>query len=168
MLQRLICRKVVFMPVSAKAIVLVLSTLLSVAWLPQSVGAVYKWVDDDGVTQYSQEPPPPGHQTKTVEPPPPPAADPAKINQELKSRMDDFDKRRTEQQKQVQEAQAKQEQVARRSEECRKAREQLQILKTRPRVRKQEGSSYSVMTTEQQQAAVVDLEKRIGEHCQGL
>lgn len=47
------------------AVLLAVAVLLPSAHAAQSV---YKWVDDDGVTHYSQQPPPPGREVQLIDP----------------------------------------------------------------------------------------------------
>ncbi len=92
-----------------------------------ATAAMYKWVDEQGVTHYSQHPPK-DNEAERLRPPPPPATDPAAAQQKLQDKVKGFDERRGA----AQEAAAKAEQDAaeqqRRQKACEAARRNLQVL----------------------------------------
>ena len=140
------------------------AALLSAA--PYARAEIYKWVDEHGVVQYSQQPPTSG-QAEVVNAAAPPPAD-AEQDKALKSKMEAFDKRRAEQGKQAQEAAQKEQEQARLTEDCRKARAQLDVLKTHSRVRMKQGDDYRALSEEERQQNIHKLEQEIAEGCNGL
>lgn len=92
-----------------------------------ATGAMYKWVDEDGVTQFTQTPPT-GQKAETLRPPPPPAEDPATAQQRLQKQLDDFDNRRLMEQEQGKETRLAEENKALRKKNCAAARNNLQVL----------------------------------------
>lgn len=64
-----------------------LSTLLLCGVSTICSAQMYKWVDEQGDTHYSEIPPPKGDVT-TVAPPPPPAVAPAQAQQQLEQRQE--------------------------------------------------------------------------------
>ena len=50
---------------------LVISSVLTFILVPQnSIARMYKWVDEDGNTQYTQSPPPGDIESEVIKPPP--------------------------------------------------------------------------------------------------
>ncbi len=89
--------------------------------------AMYKWVDENGVTQFSQYPPK-DQQAERLRPPPPPAEDPAAAKARLQKQIDGFDNRRLTEETD-QEEQAKQAaEAAQRKRRCEAARHNLESL----------------------------------------
>jgi hypothetical protein len=104
-----------------------------------SQGAIYKWVDEDGVTQFSQFPPS-QQQAEQVRGAPPPADDPAATRERLQERLEAFDERREAEAESREEQAAQKERQALRQRNCEAARHNLEILQRgRPRVRTETG-----------------------------
>ncbi len=59
-----------------------------------STAEIYKWVDDDGKTNYTQLPPPPGYESETVREAYSPAVAPAPTATELQERYEEEQKDR--------------------------------------------------------------------------
>jgi len=59
-----------------------------------STAEVYKWVDNDGKTNYTQLPPPPGYESETVREAPSPGVAPAPPATELQERFEEEQKER--------------------------------------------------------------------------
>jgi hypothetical protein len=71
----------------------VLALSFVIAALPLAASAqVHKWVDENGVTVYSQTPPPNAAASQAVAPPPPPATNPEAARQALDERIERLDK----------------------------------------------------------------------------
>lgn len=127
--------------------------------------AMYKWVDENGVTQYSQFPPP-AREYQTVVPPPPPAEDPEGAQQQLEQllqKQDEAAKARTETAEKEQKAAAAAE---RRKENCRIARSNLEKLNTSGgrRIIGPDGVAY-YQTEEERQQRIAEAQKHIDEFC---
>lgn len=128
---------------------------------------VYKWVDSEGVTHYSQQPPEAG--TAKEIPVPRPAAAPADEPQPAtetpaaKDRAseltDEIRARRAEEDRQQVEADLQ------RAKACEKMRANLETLQTRARVRVEEDGGNRVLTPEEQAQRIIDLEKQIQDNC---
>jgi hypothetical protein len=100
-----------------------------------SAQTVYKWVDRQGVTQYSSSPPPAGTSAVVVPVPPPPSAQAASQARAAAERTGDEAKRLETQRLREQAAKQLKDDAARRAavdrlQRCAAAREQLEVLKT--------------------------------------
>ena len=99
----------------------------------------YKWVDENGVTQYTATPPPTGD-FKAIKAPSKPAVDPAKAQSELEKRLEAFTKRKDDANKAQKEADEKATNNANKKANCEKARKNLTTINTKVIVRKADGS----------------------------
>ncbi len=128
--------------------------------------AMYKWVDEHGVTHYSQFPPS-EREHQTVVPPPPPAADPEGAQQ----RLEDLLKRQDESAKAKTEAAEKRNQAAaeaeRRAKNCSIARANLDKLTNlgHRRLTGPDGAAY-FPTEEERQQRIAEARKQIEEYCE--
>lgn len=93
--------------------------------------AMYKWVDEDGVTHYTQQPPPAGIEAETMKPPP--AVDSKAAGESLQKRLQQFEKNDKEKGEQTEKQQETRLTAQEKKENCRKARERLTSFQ-RPRV----------------------------------
>lgn len=110
-------------------------------WLPAAAAAallafnaqaaMYKWVDQDGITHYTQQPPPPGVQGKTIAPPPP--VNTRAAQEQLKKTEQSLDQAFKQRQDQSSEQEKKQQEDQARQQACDQARLRLQSFQ-RPRV----------------------------------
>lgn len=105
--------------------------LLSLALLPLAATAqtIYKWVDEKGVTHFSESPPPDGKATKVE----------VKPTGDEKPRVDDWKERELESrqrrtQKESAEEQARVKEERERTQRCSRAREGLDTVKNSRRV----------------------------------
>lgn len=140
-----------------------------------ATAAVYKWVDEDGITHYSQEVPPKGQTAEVLDapnaakapaksdpaPPAPaavaddaaPTAEAATEEERKQQLLTEIQNRRQEEQDQVAKA-------------CAEMRRNLEMLETRGRVRTRTEEGLVVMTPEQQADKILQIERDIAEHCQ--
>ena len=126
---------------------------------------MYRWVDGDGVTHFSQVPPPSGSATRLSKP----AADPIgnsdsvqRINQQWQQAQDRKEERTEQREQQQEEAQLQ----ARRAENCKAAKYNLGILQgPSNRLIKQPGGDYQRLTEEQRQAQISKAEEIIERDC---
>lgn len=89
---------------------------------------MYRYIDENGVTVYSQVPPPSGDATRITPDPPPSAAERGAAIERLRERLEsDFD-RRTEAEKQAEQAAAEAARAEVRDKNCRAARTNLETL----------------------------------------
>ncbi|MFP5506829.1 MAG: DUF4124 domain-containing protein [Gammaproteobacteria bacterium] len=127
--------------------------------------AMYKWVDENGVTQYSQYPPP-GRDYQTVTPPPAPAEDPEGAQQRLEQllqKQDEAYKAKTEAAAQEQKSA---ETAKRREQNCQAARQNLERLTTggNRRIVGPDGVAY-YPTEEERQERIAKARQQIEEFC---
>lgn len=132
---------------------------------PLSAQAVfYKWVDQNGVTQYTQSPPPSGHY-REMSSPPPPASTAEQAPVAPASPQEDSASALAKTPSPDPQLQAKHQQELQQS--CRIARQNLQLLENRARLRiKAADGSLRVMSEEEKQAKLVETRKMIDENCQ--
>lgn len=144
------------MPLAKPLLVLMLCTAAGLA----SAATMYRWVDKNGVVQYTQLPPP-GSSSESVRPAPP--ANPGTGG--LRKYADQTSKSQAERDKLQSEAAALQQQ---RDTECGKARTALQKLRSMPlkRLAEQDESGGLVrMTPEKQAELVAEAEKSAAKNC---
>lgn len=137
-------------------------TLLFSAALP---AAMYKWVDEDGRTHYSQYPPP-DQDYEALEPPPPPASDAGQARQELEGLLQRQDEQRQAREEAAKETAAAEQQAEQRREACEAARHNLQVLTTggRKRITGPDGVAR-YLPEEERQAKIAEAQKQIEEYC---
>ncbi len=126
----------------------------------------YRWVDENGVTHYSQVPPPDKAATRIAPPPPPPAGSGQTTWDKLDVRLQNAELRKEEQQKQRQEEQKSAEKQAARQKNCNAARRNLEILQGSPRrmIRLPNGE-YRRLTAEEREEQMARARERIDEFC---
>jgi hypothetical protein len=127
--------------------------------------AMYKWVDENGVTQYSQYPPP-NHKAEVVAPPPPPAEDPGEARKKLEATLQKQNEQRETATTAGKEQAKTAEQAKLREQNCQTARSNLEKLTTggRKRVIGADGVA-TYLTEEDQQARIDTAKKQIEEFC---
>lgn len=129
---------------------------------------VYKWVDADGVTHYSQQPPESGGAKEM--PVPSPAAAPVPKTEAGAAKPDTEGRRAQELRDEIrarraQEDRKQAETDAQRQAACEHMRQNLEILRARGRVKIKENDSYRVLTPEEQAQQIIDSEKQIQDNC---
>lgn len=131
---------------------------------------VYKWVDADGVTHYSQQPPVSGDATEVAVPGP--AAAPADAQAPKADQPDPGAERRRASElsgeiraRRAEEARQQAALQAQRSAACDQMRTNLTTLREHARVRIQEGGSSRIMSPEEQAQQIIDLETKIRDNC---
>ena len=142
-----------------------LAALLLAVALP-AMAVQYKWVEDNGTITYSQTPPEDGRPyeiIKTTKATSTPAKDKNetdwhKRNEAFKQRMEEQKKKQaqSEEEKRIAEHNAK---------VCAQMKKNLEILKTHAQVRKVVDGKRVMMTEEERQADIKELEKAIAEGC---
>ena len=127
------------------------------------IAEMYKWVDEEGNTQYTQQPPPDGINAETLQPPP--RVDTEKAVNELEEKLENFDKQRDDKLKQEEEAMKTAEEESEYQQKCDKARKQLADLQ-RPRITTtDEKGNRSRMPEEERVAAIDKLNESIAKNC---
>jgi hypothetical protein len=107
--------------------------VLFLAAVIPDVAAVYKWVDEKGVTHYTEEPPPDRKATKVEIKPSAPTSRGADSPDDWKQREYEFRKNRLDKEKaEATEKQKTERDAAGRRNRCLRARHALDILQSRP------------------------------------
>lgn len=128
---------------------------------------VYKWVDAQGQTHYSQTPPPAGQSAKLIETDKPPSVDVESQQKEIESLI----QQQAEDKEQQEQRLAKQRQQAQLAEEnakkCKLARHNLQQYQNNPgrRVMDSEGN-VTRPSEEDRQEMIKRLQEAVTEFCQ--
>lgn len=121
---------------------------------------MYRWVDKNGVVQYTQTPPP-GMQAETVRPAPPPSPG----SGSLKKYSDDYNKAQAESAKKQGEAAALQE---KRDAECKKAQaalEKMESVPLRRQVEQDDSGTVTRMTAEKQAELLAEARESVSKNC---
>lgn len=133
-------------------------------------GQVYKWVDQDGNTQYTDQPPPSGVvqdesnlDIKTPRPPSSSGSNKVSITEKLDEKMQAFKERRELERKA--EAKQKAEAVENRKH-CASAKGQLRIFQESPRLTFPDGQGGIVYADDDmRQSKIADAQKDIAAYC---
>ena len=132
---------------------------------PQADARIYKWVDENGVTQYTQTPPPKG-EAEEIAPAPAPRGNPEETRRDLQDRLEAFNKRREEQaraERESAEESAAREQLA---ADCEKITDNLKILKSNPRLLEQQpDGTRTRLSEEQRQERIQRFTEEFAENC---
>lgn len=126
--------------------------------------AMYKWVDENGQTHYTQERPPPGVKGTTVEPPPEPpsAATSREESQKFQERLEDRLEARDEGRKKAADDAAH---AAEKASRCEAARQRLEKAQ-RPRTNFVEADGTQRRATdEEREEQVRQAEKQVKDFC---
>ena len=152
-------------PAVGRALILAAGLVLATAAPAQKM---YKWVDEKGVTHFSENPPADGTKATTVEPrvtpPSGPVAPPKGTNTEAwRSQEADFRKRQVER---GQREQAETRERAELEQKCAEARKRLAFFEEHGTIysRKDDGSK-TYMSEAQREARINELRSDIREHC---
>ncbi len=126
---------------------------------------VYKWVDEQGITHYSQHPPA-ANQAQRLKMPPSPPASPEKTREELGSRLRELEKAREQKSRDAKRREAEALQAAQRKHNCQAAKNNLTQLQSSPRkrVRDRDGN-FVRLTEEQRQGKILEAQKQVRDHC---
>lgn len=116
-------------PEAGPAVIRTVAFCAALAWLPAH--AIYKWVDEKGVTHFSEHPPPDGRKASRIEPKVTPPSSDARPKDDWKAREQQSRQQRLEkdQKDEYQKAKAHNE-MARRKNNCAHAQRQLRIVTT--------------------------------------
>lgn len=140
--------------------------LAALCWLAPAFGKTYRWVDENGVTVYSQSPPPEGEAT-VIKPPPPPATPPDEAWKELNQqrlRLEDAREDR-ELEQESQQKQAEEDEVRRKN--CETARQTLERLQGHPpKLVRTTSGEYKPINEEERQAMLEEARAKVQEYCE--
>lgn len=139
------------------------SLLLAIGVSPALAG-MYKWVDEQGITHYSQTPPPSGN-AQQIKPPPTPADSEAAVKR-LEAQRQEAQKRHEAGQQDARESQKSAESQAIREESCRLARQNLNTLEAHSRVAVRDADgNMKRLSEEERQTQLSEAKKQVDEYC---
>ena len=137
----------------------------SLALTELAVAKTYKWVDEDGVTQYTATPPPTGD-FKTLTPPPKPAVDPVKAQGDFEKRLEAFNKRQEETSKTKKQADEQAAKSAAAKKDCEQAKKNLNLLQAKVRIRyTDKDGTVRYLTDEEREAKLKNANDDIKSFC---
>ncbi len=142
-----------------------LITLTLIMASSHATARMYKWVDSNGVTQYSQHPPPEGAVEEIEKTYAPEAADLEDTLQEGAKKREEFNKRHQERLDSKAQAKKEKKEKKKLALECTKAREQIKTLKLERRMQIKDGDTYTSMTKEMRQKKIKELQEKIKKYC---
>ncbi len=143
----------------------ILPALVLLCFSIASHSAIYKWVDENGVTQFSEFPPS-QQEAEQVRGAAPPTEDPDAARERLQQRLDGFDQRREAESVRREEQAAQQEQQALRQRNCEVARHNLEIMARGGRTRiLTESGEATYLTEEQRLERLETARKAVQENC---
>ena len=135
-----------FRTILTTAVVLLIANGVS----PSATAAIYKWVDENGQTVYSETPPPRGTEAKRLKDPPQPSADPQKAMEELRERAEGFNSRREEDMKSEEQASREAERKKAQQERCKQLKANIDALSSGQRVRETTGEGERAFLNDNQ------------------
>jgi len=129
--------------------------------------AFYKWVDANGVTQYSQSPPASGHYQEMRSTPTPPLSDTSTDDKKVEASPPTKGSATAQAATPPPDAQQQAKLQMEREQYCQRARKSLATLQNHARLRYQaEDGSIRIMSEEDKQAKITETRKMIDETCQ--
>lgn len=127
---------------------------------------MYKWVDAQGVTHYSQTPPPAGTQTQTVAPKSASGGGKASGSGDWQSQQTDFNKRQMDKKDQQSKADAQAAKDATQRQRCAEARDHLSRMKSASGIYQvNENGERVFMDPKASEQAIRSLEADIAKYC---
>lgn len=126
--------------------------------------AMYKWVDEEGNTHYSEKPPAGDVEVKTIKPPPKVDSDSAV--KAVEERKEEEVKQKEAESKTAEEQAKKQQDAALMKQNCETARKNLESITANPRVYSTDEQGNRVRLGEDQRQAKIEAAKKdIAEFC---
>ena len=149
----------------------ILALALAGALLPAAAGSatageIYRWVDDEGVTHYTQHPPA-DRSAERLETEPAPADAPRESLPDTEEMRDSAADRIERERLEREEAERLRESRAERAAWCPQARQQLEAMRNQPRVR-HEDEGYRLLNEDELEAKVRELQEKIERRCSDL
>lgn len=140
--------------------------IVAMAWVMPAEAAIYKWVDENGQTVYSETPPPKGTATTRLKEPPPPPVDPNAAMESLRNQAKAFEQRQEEQNKTENDTRQSAEREKQIQKNCEQLRKNLEVLTTNNQVREQTGDEqHRVLAEEERQARIKETRELIQKEC---
>lgn len=133
--------------------------------LSQPVSAeMYKWVDADGQTHFTQEPPPPGVEGQAVKPPPPPAS--PDLRKDTTQKWETYVKDANQQRDKAAEAEKKAEaDKAFMEENCRRAKISVESYSVPHALIQEPDGSRKRITEDERQQGLKEAQDRVDKYC---
>lgn len=142
-----------------------LFTLIALFASTPLAAKTYRWVDENGVTVYSQKPPPSGQATE-IKPPPPPATSPEEAQSKLDEQRQKLEDLREDRELKKKESGEKKAEAKRKKSNCEAAQRNLAGLISRPHARqKGPDGEYHHIDEEARQEKITEAKKDIQENC---
>ncbi len=145
------------------------STLFAVVLLLSSTAIeakIYKWIDSDGITQYTQSPPPEDVSSEEIPTQTYDAEAAAQSKQALQKRIDALNQRRDDKKQAKNKDEKTSEEQKEREKYCEVAKQRLAEFQTgRPLAQEQADGSFVRMTEEQLAAQIATVQEKITELC---
>ena len=141
----------------------VASLICLVGLTPRAMAEMYKWVDENGRVQYTQERPPPGIKGDTIKPPPP--VDSEAAAKQLEARQELLKGAGEARNKSAEEAKLAAEDKAFNEENCRRARQTVAAYQVPNALVQQPDGSRKRYTEDERQKGLSDAEARVKEFC---
>ncbi|MEF8833432.1 MAG: DUF4124 domain-containing protein [Halofilum sp. (in: g-proteobacteria)] len=133
---------------------------------PLSADEIYKWVDEEGVTHYSQQPPPAGEAAR-VEVDSPPDEELERERREMEATGQRLEAEREERREAEQQAQENATERAQREQRCAELRSSLGKLTENRRLLVPDGEGgVRRLSEEERQARVAERRRQIEEQCE--
>jgi len=131
-------------------------------------GNLYKWVDENGVTVYSQSPPP-AKPAEKVKPPPPPATDPEQAAAALDERIEKLNEAQQQREQSAEDAAQQRSEQDQRNQACESAKQrQAELNSGPPRYLLQEpDGSTRRLDYEELEKMRAKAAQRVKENCDG-
>ena len=141
-----------------------LTTVSVLLLVSTAQGKSYRWVDENGVTHYSQRPP---VEQKSVEikPPPPPATPPDEAWKELNAKRLKLEDAREDRKEDTEQAKKEADYKKKRAEVCTAARNNLAAYEGPPGLVQTPNGEYKRFTEEEREAKRQEARKLIQEYC---
>jgi hypothetical protein len=153
------------MPVPAQRLLPLIIGILALLAAQPALAKTYKWVDENGVTQYTQTPPPKGD-FKGVKDPVKPAISPEEAKRQLQERVDAFEKRRDDSGKARQEAEKKKSEEGKKQADCEKSRKNLATFQENSRIKfTDKDGNVTIMPEEERQKKMQEIQDNIKKLC---
>lgn len=131
----------------------------------QATATMYKWVDSNGVTQYSQNPPPEGPVEEIEKNYKPETTGLEDSLQEKANKREEFNKRHQERLDNKALTKKEKEEKKKLAMECSEAKERIKALQLERRAQIKEGDVYTSLTKEKRQEKIKELQEKIKKHC---
>ena len=136
-------------------------------WLSAALAETYRWVDENGVTIYSQTPPPAGTaNVERVKAPAPPARGDQEAWKELDRQWQEMQDRADSEKERSEKQQADSQLAADQGSNCEAAKHNLEVLQSSNRklIRTPDGV-YRRLTPEERQKQIEEARKEMEESC---